>query len=73
MMDAASVNQYHIVYALLQAGADPTVKNNWGNTLTYFTQRGNRDPKHELYQWREKVKALLKERGMAVEVNSGNQ
>jgi ankyrin repeat protein len=67
MMQAAGINQYQVVHAMLQAGADPKVKNNWGNTITYFVKESNMNPKHELYQWRAKVIELLKERGIKVD------
>jgi ankyrin repeat protein len=67
LMSAAGINQYHIVYAMLKAGADPAVKNNWGKTVLDRIKANNIDPKHELYQWRGKVIALLKERGMSVD------
>ena len=67
MMRAANLNCYDIVYEMLKSGADPSVKDNWGNTLVYFITDHSFDPKHELYQWRARVIGLLKERGMKVE------
>ena len=67
LMRAAGINQYQIVYAMLKAGADPTIKNNWGNNLSFALKNNNLDPKHELYQWKLKVVALLKERGVAID------
>lgn len=67
VMQAAALNQYQVVHAMLKAGADPTIKNNFGNTIAFYLKTGNLDPKHELYQWRAKVAALLEERGMKVD------
>jgi ankyrin repeat protein len=67
MMTAASLNRFDYVYAMLIGGADPSIKNNWGNTIGYFLRRGNMDPKHELFRWRAKVIALLKERGVSLD------
>lgn len=67
LMRAANLNRYDVVYQMLKAGADPMIKNNWGNALPYFIKDGNVNPKHELYQWRAKVIELLKERGIRVE------
>lgn len=70
MMRAAGVHRYDFVHAFLKAGADPAIENNWGNTLVYFIKnslaKNTIDPNHELYQWREKVIALLKEKGIEI-------
>jgi ankyrin repeat protein len=67
LMRAAGINQYQIVYIMLKAGADPTIKNNWGYTILFPIKNNNINPAHELYQWRSRVIELLKERGMNVD------
>ncbi len=66
MMRAAGVNRFDFVHAFLKAGADTAIENNWGNTIVYFVKDSTVSPKHELYQWRLKVIALLKEKGIEV-------
>ncbi len=60
-------SNYIFVYELLQAGADPTLRDKYGCTLVYsmteFTQPA---PNSVKGKWREKVVALLKEKGIDV-------
>ena len=60
-------SNYIFVYELLQAGADPTLRDKYGCTLVYsmteFTQHA---PNSVKGKWREKVVALLKEKGIDV-------
>ena len=63
---AAMANSYDIVYALLEAGADPTIKNKWGNTIVYFIERSRTAPATEDYQWRSKTIDLLQAKGIEV-------
>jgi ankyrin repeat protein len=67
MMLAANLNRFDYVHAMLMAGADPSIKNNWGYTITDVLSRHNMDTKHELFKWRAKVIELLKERGVALD------
>jgi ankyrin repeat protein len=64
---AAVTNQYQVVFEMLNAGADPKVKDNWGKELIYYLKDRDLDPKHDLYRWRSKVIELLKERGVSVD------
>ncbi len=66
LMMAASLNSYDITYLLLEAGADFTITNN-GKTIVYPLENNGIDPNNRLYEWRQKVIAFLRERG--VEVN----
>lgn len=64
---AAGLNHHHIVYRLLELGADYSITNNWGNTVTYPIENNNISTSSEGYEWRQKVIVFLRERG--VEVN----
>ena len=65
-MDAASVKRYDLVFKMLKAGANPTIKNNWDKTIVWYIEQLPMDPEHELYRWRNKVVELLREQGMDV-------
>jgi ankyrin repeat protein len=67
MMNAAFANRYDMVYIMLAAGADPTIKAKTGTTIAIVINRVRTDPKSELYQWRAKVIDLLKSKGIDVE------
>jgi uncharacterized protein len=67
MMKAANINAFDIVYDLLIKGADPTLKDNTGNTIVWSIKNNRISPESEGYKWREKVVELLKEKGMTVE------
>lgn len=61
---AAIANRYDLVYVMLAAGADPTIKTKAGTTVVSTIKRIRTDPKSELYQWRAKVIDLLKAKGI---------
>lgn len=67
MMIAAIANRYDMVYIMLEAGADPTIKTKAGTTIVNMINRIRTDPKSPLYQWRAKVIDLLKAKGIDVE------
>lgn len=67
MMVAAMANRYDMVYAMLEAGADPTLKNKWGYTILFQIRTIRTDPAHPLGQWRSRVIAFIKAKGMDVE------
>jgi uncharacterized protein len=67
LMHAAGVIQYELAYEMLKAGADPSITNNWGNTVVWSVKTRNVDPKSEVYLWRAKVIELLEARGMQLE------
>jgi ankyrin repeat protein len=74
---AALFLRYDLVYLMLQAGADPTVKNKYGLSIVQDIQRSSHNMLRTgpLWPWREKVVALLKARGIdidRVEVNRGH-
>jgi ankyrin repeat protein len=64
---AATASNYDMVYTMLKAGADPTIKEKWGNTILYPIKNINTDPASEQYQWRAKVIDFLKAKGIDVE------
>jgi ankyrin repeat protein len=66
MMAAAALNQWEIVYTLLAAGADYTLQNRWGNTVSYYIENNNIVANSELYRWRQKVVTFLEAKGISV-------
>lgn len=66
LMAAASLNQFDIVYYLLQQGADYRISNNWGKTIVDRIERNLIDPNNKLYEWRAKVITFLREQGVKV-------
>lgn len=60
-------SNYIVVYELLQAGADPMLRNKYGNGLVYsMTELTQPAPSSIQGKWRQKVVALLKEKGIDV-------
>jgi len=55
MMDATTLNQYELIFAMLDAGADPRLKTRWGTTIVSDINLIRTDPKSEQWKWREKV------------------
>jgi ankyrin repeat protein len=64
---AANTIRNDMAYLMLVARADPAITNRWGKSIVDRVKEDNVDPKHELYQWREKVIELLKAKGVEVE------
>ncbi len=66
LMFAAISDRYDMAYALLEAGADPTLKDIRGHTIVYFANNGgpHLDQKGWVYPWYLKVIDLLKSKGM---------
>lgn len=69
--------RYDLVYLLLVAGADPTVKNKYGLSIITQIQKSNRVMLKSglLWQSREKVVALLRAKGLdldKIETNRGH-
>lgn len=61
MLEAASLNQYDVVYELIISGADYSVVNKWNNGLDYFLKESrNMNKSSELYKWRQKVFDLIR-------------
>jgi len=62
VMVAAALNRFDFVYAMVEAGANPLVRDNWGNSLINYVESKEKvmDPKHELFHWRARVIQLLK-------------
>ena len=58
---------YQLVYEFLQMGADPTLKTSNGKTLVDTIGFVHVTPDSDRYAWREKVIALLRERGIKVD------
>jgi ankyrin repeat protein len=60
-------SNYVFAYELLQAGADPMLRDKYGWTLVYpMTESTQPAPNSVKGKWREKVVALLKEKGIDV-------
>ncbi|HWB13024.1 MAG TPA: ankyrin repeat domain-containing protein [Pirellulales bacterium] len=64
---AAGLNQFDIVYYLLEAGADYRRKERNGLDVCYEIINTTVSPDHELARWREKVIDWLRERGVSFE------
>lgn len=58
---AATLNQYDVVYELLENGADPFITDAWGNDLLKVAKMSQISPDSELSQWRDKVLSKLSE------------
>lgn len=66
VMAAAALNQWEVVYYLLEAGADYKITDRWGYTVTYFIESNGIVAPSELYNWRQKVVDFLKDKGVSV-------
>jgi uncharacterized protein len=71
MMNAATLNQYDMVLQLLEKGADPTIKDVWGLTLMDTIRKSEPGPNERLNKSRECVIALLAQKGIHVNVSTG--
>ncbi|MBP6864462.1 MAG: ankyrin repeat domain-containing protein [Candidatus Didemnitutus sp.] len=67
MMDATTLNQYDLILAMLDAGADPKLKTRWGTTIVSDIKLIRTDPKSEQWKWREKVINRLVTQGIDFE------
>lgn len=67
IMMASILNRYDMVYIMLEAGADPTIKTKAGTTIVSTIKRIRTDPQSELYQWRAKVIDFLRAKGIDVD------
>lgn len=63
---AAILNQFEMVFYLLQAGADPTIKDKARGTLAHYVTDYPIDPKSEGNRWRLKVIELLRAKGIPI-------
>jgi ankyrin repeat protein len=66
LIQAADLNQFDIVYYLLDRGADYKLKNKFGNTVVFDIEMNNIDPKSTGYAWRQKVIEFLRSKGVSV-------
>ena len=69
LLEAASIQRYELVYAMLTAGADPTFQPPmWhGKTLLSVIRQSRIPPGSPTYEWQLKVIELLKQKGLDVE------
>lgn len=67
MMDATTANQYELIWAMLDAGADPKLKTRWGTTIVSGIKLIRTDPKSEQWKWRAKVIERLIAQGIDFE------
>ncbi|HRI81919.1 MAG TPA: ankyrin repeat domain-containing protein [Opitutaceae bacterium] len=58
---------YRLVWEFLQRGADYTIKTNSGHTLADTIRVRRINPSGRNYEWREKVMAFLKDKGVEVQ------
>lgn len=63
---AAILNQFEMVFCLLEAGADPTFKDKSRGTLAHYVTEYPIDPKSEGNRWRLKVIELLRAKGIPI-------
>lgn len=63
LMWAALENRYDIVSALLEAGADPSIRSRDGDSLAELIVTIRTSPRSEMMKWRDEVVARLKENG----------
>ena len=66
VISAADLNQYDIVYYLIQQGADYRLKNKFGNTIVFAIEHNNIDPYSTGFKWRQKVIEFLESHGITV-------
>ncbi|MDP3070334.1 MAG: ankyrin repeat domain-containing protein [Opitutaceae bacterium] len=55
MMAATTLNQYELICAMLEAGADPKLRKRWGTSIVSDIKVIRTDPKSEQWKWRAKV------------------
>ncbi|MEM6455394.1 MAG: ankyrin repeat domain-containing protein [Acidobacteriota bacterium] len=67
---AAMFNQFEIVVLLLEAGADPMVRSRTGGNVPYLVQSRKVNPSMPAYEWQQKARALLEQKGIAFPVPS---
>ncbi len=65
VLEAAALNQYHIVHYLLEKGADPEYATENGLDIAYLLRNSqeNMDPNSDLYAWLQRVTELLRKDG----------
>lgn len=63
---AAGLNQYQLVYQLLDAGADYNIENNFGYNFLKRLEENNIDPKSDGYKLRAKVIQFMQDKGIDV-------
>lgn len=67
LMEAVGTRNYKLVFRLLQAGADPTLKTKFGEkTVVDFLETGSANASNNRDPWRSKVIELLRSKGMNV-------
>jgi ankyrin repeat protein len=66
LIQAANLNQFDLAYAMLEAGADPTIKDRFGNTVVHSIKRTVGHTLPEGTKWRERVVELLESKGVDV-------
>ena len=66
---AGMLNQFDIVYYLLQNGADPTIKSDHGMTIVYLIEDSyhNMNKSSEKFKYLLKCAEILKKRGMKID------
>lgn len=64
LLAAATLNQYDLVWQLMERGADVHLAKPTGATLAWRVQQSRINPHSPQYQWRERVKRALEERGI---------
>jgi ankyrin repeat protein len=66
LIQSAILNQFELAYSMLEAGADPMIKDRFGNTVVHSIKRSIGHTLPDGSKWREKLVALLKSKGIEV-------
>jgi ankyrin repeat protein len=67
---AARANRFDLAYDMLMAGADPTIANKWGKTIVNVIKRSVGHTLPDMSQWRDRVIAVLREKGIDVDIDN---
>lgn len=71
-IEAAIISQHEMVFYILKAGADPTIKDNLKATVIDWVTSDRIDPKSKVSEWRAKTLELLKAKGVEIPLNPSN-
>jgi serine/threonine-protein phosphatase 6 regulatory ankyrin repeat subunit B len=69
LMLSATLSQYDLSYYLLINGADPTLENNWGNTVKRSLNKDDLPDGDKMVEWKERVINLVDEYKKAPPLN----
>ncbi len=64
MIYAGNINQFDMVYKLLELGADYTLKDKWGKSIIYNLKHNNVDPNSDKGMYKDKCLEFLRSKGV---------